>query len=130
VIKISRLKIVIVFLLLAVLIGLSCGDDDNKVTNPDNKSPVIDSITAEPDTFVAGSSTIVMVTAHDPDDDALSYGWILREIWMEVLGGSGSIRQIKNCCAGSGLSTGYVVIDVSDNQGGSVRDSIQIWVQY
>ncbi|MBN1213057.1 MAG: hypothetical protein JXA92_10800 [candidate division Zixibacteria bacterium] len=129
-VNISRLKLIIATLSLAVVIGLSCGDDDERVNNPDNNPPVIDSITAEPDTFVAGSSTIVMVTAHDPDDDALSYSWILREIWMEVLGGSGSIRQIRNCCSGSGLSTGYVVIDVSDNQGGSVRDSIRIWVQY
>ena len=105
-----------------------CGDDDNG-TNSTNHAPEILTITAEPDTFAANDYTTITVTAEDDDNDQLAYTWDPRASWMLPLTSSVNVLELTNCCAVTEIQTGYVVATVSDGQGGSAVDSIQVWVR-
>jgi hypothetical protein len=126
--NISRFKIPAAFLMLVLVFILGCSNNDQP-TSSNNQPPVIDSMTALPDTFVEDNMTTVTVFAHDVDGDNLDYNWTLRESWMNTVGGTDNVKQVGNCCPVATLSTGYVVVNVTDNNGGIVKDSIQIWVE-
>ncbi len=126
-IKISRSKILF-SLILAMALWLGCGDNDKKAVNPGNHPPVIDSVIADPDTFVSNSLTTITVTAHDPDDDALSYTWDTRGSWILPVTGAGNILQVTNCCPITEVTSGYVIAIVTDANSTSSRDSVCIWV--
>lgn len=115
-------------LLLAGLLWLSCGDDDDNVTNPANEPPVIDSMTASPDTFTEGGATTIAVFASDPEMDQLSYQWDTRESWLVPIISSANITQLSNCCNISQILDDYVIATVSDGNGGTAVDSIKVWV--
>lgn len=121
------LTIMLLFASLAAFMAFGCGDDDTG-TDPNNHAPNILSITAEPDTFHAGDSTVITVTAEDPDGDGLHYAWDTHETWMIALPGSGNPLVLSNCCPITELRSGYVVAIVTDGRGGGARDSIQIWI--
>ena len=112
----------------AMILSVGCGDDDNG-TNSSNHAPAILSIAAEPDTFIVYNYTTITVTAEDDDNDPLSYTWDPRASWMLPLASSANILELSNCCEISQLTGGYVVVTVSDGQGGQAVDSIQIWIR-
>ena len=55
--------------------GIGC-DDDDPTRPPENRDPVIVSLTAFPVAIGPGDSTVVFCHATDPDDDALVYDWV------------------------------------------------------
>ena len=63
----------IVFLVFGVLSFDACKNDS--VRPPENRNPIILSVTAFPDTISATDSVIVMCNAIDPDGNALVYDW-------------------------------------------------------
>jgi hypothetical protein len=127
--------IVLTLVFVCVFMWFGCGDDDDKSTNsnsnPTNQAPVIDSITASNDTIDWFMSTMVIVYAHDPDSGSLSYGWEAHSTgsWLTAISGSGNIKQFGSCCDASYIKSGEVVAIVSDNQGGTTKDSITIWLK-
>ncbi|MFZ5979641.1 MAG: Ig-like domain-containing protein [Candidatus Zixiibacteriota bacterium] len=127
-IKLTYFKTIQAVLLLAGTLWLGCGDDDDNATNSTNNPPVIDSVTASPDTFDEGGTTTIAVFAHDPENDNLSYLWDTRESWLTPIISSGNITQMSNCCNISQMLDDYVIATVSDGHGGSDVDSVQVWV--
>ncbi len=114
--------------LLASIIWLGCSDDD-KVTDSDNRPPIITAITVDPDTFVNNHISLATVTAEDPDGDDLSYSWDSRGVEIMVIPGSAeNILEFTNCCQVIDIMVGYVISTVSDGRGGHARDSVQFWV--
>lgn len=54
----------------------SCNDNPVKSEKPENRSPVILSLTVFPDVIGPLDSAIVVCNAMDPDGDTLVYDWI------------------------------------------------------
>ena len=61
-------RLSLVALILCTMLGSSCVQS--------NKSPVIESLTAEPPVVSQGKSATVKCVASDPDGDELSYQWV------------------------------------------------------
>ena len=101
-----------------------------------NKPPAIDSLTANPASVVPGGSSTVTVDASDPDDDTLTYSWSTTgDATVSPRTSHSSITwtapRVEHPTFGgpSPLPTTYTVtVTVRDNQGGSVRQSINITV--
>ena len=112
------------------LVGISgwVGCSKDKSTNSGNHPPTILSIVADPDTFVANYSTQITVMAQDPDGDQLHYNWEANAAWLLPLPGGGNKLMLTNCCEITEMKTTMVVAIVDDSRGGSIRDSIRIWV--
>ncbi len=64
--------------ILAVVLNLQFGCKDNPVNTekPENRSPVIFSLTVFPDVISPTDSAIVICNALDPNGDTLVYDWI------------------------------------------------------
>jgi hypothetical protein len=122
----SALTIPVSFAIILVTL-LSCSDDDN-ATNNSNHAPVITSLQAEPDTFYADSSCIIIVTAQDADGDDLAYAWETPGSMFLPFPSGGSILEILVCCPIEYLDSGTVISVVSDSDGAEARDSIRVWV--
>jgi len=112
----------------AGLVG--CGDDD-KTVNPNNRPPVILSITADPDTFYMYGSTTITVEAEDPDDDPLTYSWdcSLCPSPIKYASASGNTAVLTNCCEISQITEVWAFAIVDDGQGGEARDSVYVVVR-
>lgn len=93
-----------------------------------NNPPIIRSMNAEPDTFVADSFTIITVEAEDPDGDKLQYNWEATASWLQPLSGGANRLMLTNCCEIPEMRTTMIIAIVDDGRGGSARDSIRIWV--
>lgn len=65
--QIIKWRLSLVALILFTMLGSSCVQS--------NKSPVIESLTAEPPVVTQGDSATVKCIAYDPDGDKLSYQW-------------------------------------------------------
>ena len=105
---------------------LSCSED-KKVVDSNNHTPVIQSITADPDTFYAGYYTTVTVIATDPDGDILQYQWDARR--LDLIGGQGSTIMLEACtCNFSEPSDVNVIATVRDGRGGEAMDSVTVHV--
>ncbi len=118
---------VIFLIALSMLLYYSCGDDEKPVT-PGNHAPVISSLEAEPDTFIANHTALIFVTAEDADGDELTYKWETSAQWLVPASGSGNIVEVINCCEITEFDSTYVRSIVEDGRGGVARDSIKIWV--
>ncbi len=107
-----------------------CGDDDNgnPIADPNNRPPVIESIVAVPDTFVAYTSTTLVATVSDPDGHSLQYNWQPRDNSLAPSGGGGASIQITNCCPITEEVSAFVVLTVTDGHGGQAVDSVQVTV--
>jgi hypothetical protein len=127
--KSSSLKIMVALVAMAFGGWTACDKDDNPTSPPDtsNHAPVISSITAEPDTFVMESSTVITVTASDPDSDALTYNWELHGELQPVASESNTVR-VMNCCPILEPTKATVLSIVSDGRGGEARDSVDVWM--
>jgi hypothetical protein len=105
-----------------------CSSDDNGTNGPENHPPVIQSLTADPDTFAEDSYTLITVIASDEDDDQLSYQWDIHGTGFTPQGGAGPVVQITNCCEVEDLMSAQIIAIVSDGISGETRDSVQVWV--
>ncbi len=127
----KSLSLKILGVLCAVAIGnwAGCGNDDNPTAPPDatNHPPIISALTAEPDSFVMENSSLVTVTASDPDSDALSYTWELHGE-LQVVGANINTVRVMNCCPIFDTTMATVLSIVRDSHGEEVRDSINIWM--
>lgn len=123
---------ILVLILAAIFLSvmmIACGDDDNPV-DPTNHAPVIDSMTADPDTFqVDVQTTSIVAFAHDPDGDKLGYTWEDPGWPVEIVNRAVNPAMAKNCCNIDEITSAYCVVEVSDGRGGKAIDSIQVWVR-
>jgi hypothetical protein len=108
------------------LIVLGCSDDDNGVS-PDNRPPVIHSVTADPTTIDADQSTVATVNADDPDGDVCSCSWESHGLEMEPIGGTDNSVTLRPGCTCTQGDVSIVAI-VSDGQGGVASDSVMVHV--
>ena len=104
------------------------GKDSREVTFtvitplPNNDNPVINSLTAQPDTVQITENSTIRVDADDPDGDPLSYSWSKSG---GTLNRSGS--QVT-WTAPIEVGTYVVSVSVSDDKGGSAGGSISLFV--
>ena len=125
-IRSSSLIHIAALILLASVTWLSCSED-KKGTDPNNSPPVIQSITADPDTFYAGHYTTVTVMATDPDGDILQYQWEARR--LDGIGGQGNTIMLEACaCNFSEPSDVIVIATVLDGRGGEALDSVSVHI--
>jgi hypothetical protein len=111
---------------LASVSWLSCSEDKKSV-DPNNRPPVIQSITADPDTFYAGQHTTVTVVANDPDGDILQYFWEARK--LDRIGGQGNTVMLEACDCEIRVPTDDIVIaTVRDGRGGEALDSVSVHI--
>ncbi|MFH1686317.1 MAG: hypothetical protein ABIE70_02195 [bacterium] len=119
--------------LLAALLALviaACGGDDDTPFDSTNNPPVIDSMTATPDTFQADlQTTVIKAFAHDPDGDQLAYQWEDPGSPIQILDRAHNPTEASNCCHIDDVASVYCVVEVSDGRGGEAIDSVQIWVR-
>lgn len=119
-------RAILTAVLFAVLIlALSCGKED-KITDSRNNSPVIDSITADDDSLISGELMTLSAWATDADGDNLNYIWAAPQGGIEFIDKVDNTYLISNCCAITQVMFRYVTVTVSDDNGGSDKDSIQI----
>lgn len=70
------MKLFYPFLSLPFLLFAGCGDDG---AGPNNRAPVIQSLTADPEVVGTSESTVLHCAATDPDNDVLVYSWSAEE---------------------------------------------------
>ncbi len=118
-------------MLLVLLAGVAgwwgCGKDEEP-SAPGNHAPIIHSMTAEPDTFVANNSILITVDAEDSDGDPLHYDWGTGVDWLLPVSSEANKLRLSNCCEILEMRTAVIAAIVTDGRGGSARDSIRIWV--
>ena len=120
-----NIAILTAVLFTAFILALSCSKED-KVTDSGNNSPVIDSITADHDSLIAGELMTLSAWATDADGDNLNYVWAAPQGGIEFIDKVDNTYLISNCCAVTQVMLRYVTVTVSDNNNGSDKDSIQI----
>ncbi len=85
-------KIILILLSTILLAQNNC--DDNPV-KPENRSPVILSLTAFPEVVKPNDSLIVICNATDPDGDTLVYDWITSGV-VRIKGAIGDENFLYN----------------------------------
>ncbi len=110
-----------------LIIGFATAcNDENPVSDVNNSSPVIQAITFNPDTVIAGHSCMVECTAVDPDNDNLSYEWnTIGNISGREEGGARVYFTPNSCC---GLPE--IILTVKDGRGGSVDSQFTVPFKY
>ena len=115
--------IAINFSLISLIWIVGCGSgggDSNDLST--NKAPVILSIAAEPETLGIGGTTSIVVSATDPENDPLFYGW---QVSLGSITGNGP-TAIWRAPAGSGE---YLVsVFVEDDRFAAANATISVWV--
>jgi len=111
---------IITIILLSTL--SACVQPESTVSSLEgNNSPVVQSISVDPVSITVGSSSVLKVTASDPDGDALSYSW--SSALGDIIGSGAEVRYTAAfCCVG--LNTINVV--VSDTRGGKVSKDVRV----
>lgn len=97
------------FLILLFLLFIGCGDDG---AGPDNRAPVIQSLTANPEVVGISESTALQCAATDPDNDVLVYNWSAEDGAFP----NGAAGTIVFWRAPSDTGTYPVTVNVSDGQ--------------
>ena len=72
--KLAATRIIICLLCAAFLFVSGCNDDSSP-TDPENRDPVIQSVTASPSTVATEGTTNISCIATDEDGDDLTYSW-------------------------------------------------------
>jgi len=75
--RMKHLLLILFFVVLLVLVACSDSDNGNPST-PENHAPVIQSLTAYPDTIGRSGQSTITCIATDLDGDSLSYYWTCR----------------------------------------------------
>ncbi len=102
---------------------LSCARS-SAPTDPNNRPPIIDSLTITPSILRVAQPATVTCYAHDPDGDALSYHW---SVSAGVIVGSGSrVQYVPDPCCG-GLTNTLTVV-VKDGRGGATQGQLHVAV--
>ena len=108
-------RLSLVALILCTILGSSCVQS--------NKSPVIESLTAEPPVVTQGKSATVKCVASDPDGDKLSYQWVATK--GNISGQGSTVTWIAPDTCGS-----YVItVTVMDSGGKEVTEELTIRVK-
>ncbi|MDP8288340.1 MAG: SUMF1/EgtB/PvdO family nonheme iron enzyme [Candidatus Electryonea clarkiae] len=71
----NRIAFLINIIIVLFFIAGCDNDDGTSVETPENHEPVIESVTADPDTVIAGESSTLTCIASDEDEDSLTYNW-------------------------------------------------------
>ena len=115
-----------IFLGVMGLFSFSCVQPLGDPVNANgNRSPVIQNLVADPAVFDVGASSNVTVTATDPDNQPLTYHWTAST--GDIIGEGPTVLYTASfCCAGPNL----IWVTVKDNAGGSVKQSLDIFINY
>jgi hypothetical protein len=73
----------------------SCKDNPTNSEKPENRSPVISSLTVFPEVARPADSLIVICSATDPDGDTLVYDWITTGI-VRIKGALPGVHSLYN----------------------------------
>jgi hypothetical protein len=124
--RMSRgILLVAVILAIAAILGVACaapppvGPPTPPAQKP-NQSPVISSVTANPQELVVGQSATITAVAADPDDDPITLEWSASG---GTIAGSGS-KVTWTAPNNSGSFT--INLKVSDNRGGQATGSVTV----
>ena len=111
----SRKRFGTVFIMLAIvtLLAGACGGGGNQ-------APVIDSISANPETITPSGSTTITCVAFDPDGNKLSYTWSAAS--GSISGSGDSITWAAPATAG----TYEVKVTVDDGEGGTATTGCSV----
>jgi hypothetical protein len=115
----SRPRIVLLALLSLLPVLWGCEDPESQ---PQNRKPLIESVSAEPATVAAGDSVEITVTASDPDGDDLVFSYT--PDGGTVAGAGAQVTWI----APESPGTYSVHVTVTDSRGGSADCSVDITV--
>ncbi len=118
-----RLVLVLTILGVAALFSNACGKEPEKVDRiPDNRIPVILSVSGDPASLAPGDSATITSVASDPDGDSLSYNW-------STTGGSLSgTGDVVTWTAPEVAGTYSISVTVDDGRGGTADKSYTITV--
>ena len=97
------------FLSLLIFLFIDCGDDGAK---PANQSPVIQSVTADPDTVNISEAVNLQCVASDPNNDILVYTWSAQHGTFP----NGPAGSVALWLAPGDTGTYQVTVSVSDGQ--------------
>lgn len=103
------MKLYLTFLLIISFV-LACNRSNEIITNPNNRPPVIDSISVVFDLISIVRNADLTCYAYDPDGDSLSYKW---KVSAGELYGSGKTVKIiiPSCCDSLGITIEAEVLD-------------------
>lgn len=90
-----------------------------------NQPPTITDLSANPPTITTSETSIVTVTALDPEGDPLSYSWFQNSGGAITGSGASVTYWPASCC----LGTWTITVTVSDGRGGSAQQSVNVTVQ-
>lgn len=93
---------------------------------PSNRAPVINSLTASPQTVPAGSKATLSVSAHDPDGDPLRYAWNVKDGRGSVTGEAQATYTAPLEPSKSGPVT--ITVTITDNKGATATRSVVVTV--
>jgi hypothetical protein len=95
---------------LIFLFFISCETPKQNPTNPDNKPPIIDSVSVIFDLISTVPIADITCYAHDPDGDSLTYKW--KATAGELVGSGKSVKYIVAPCCDS--ITNKITVEVFD----------------
>jgi hypothetical protein len=106
--------------LLGALVLAGCGADS---VSPDNRPPVLVSLSASPEAVAVGDACTITARATDPDGDELVYEWAAEPGF--VTGGGREVSlTAASCCFGGNT----VLVTVKDGRGGETKGMIVVGV--
>lgn len=109
-------------LIILILILNCCEKSTESINNPNNKPPIIDSISVLYDFLSVVRNADLTCYAYDPDGDPLQYKW--KASAGEFYGSGKTIKLIiPSCCDSLGIT---VEAEVSDPYGLKATKSIKI----
>ena len=109
------------FIIMLALVFAGCG----VVEKLANKLPIITSITAEPRQIGTQDTTILRVTAEDPDGDMLSYHWDSGNVGELLSATEAEVRWIAPEFSGKYR----IEVTVKDENGGKVKGEVFVTVK-
>lgn len=108
--------------LLSFCLFSACSKTTLDVSNTNNLSPVIDSVTVLFDFLAIVPTANIICWAHDPDGDSLSYKW--KATAGEFVGSGSSVTYIIAPCCDS--ITNKITVEVSDPFGAKATHTFSI----
>lgn len=114
----ARIITSILFGLLGALTLAGCGAD---TVLPDNRPPVLVSLSVQPQVVVVGGVCTVTAKATDPNGDDLTYEWTAEPGFLMGEGSEVSLRT-ESCCFG----VNTVFLTITDGNGGETRGEIAV----